>query len=76
VPEDSAAEGKPKGGDVKAIGSDAMGKLTPIRRRLGTYGRARIKVDTKTAVVAALVHCLPYIGFPRAVAAICAAKDL
>jgi 4-carboxymuconolactone decarboxylase len=32
--------------------------------------------NSKTAVVAALVHCFPYIGFPRAVAAIRAVKNL
>jgi alkylhydroperoxidase/carboxymuconolactone decarboxylase family protein YurZ len=32
--------------------------------------------NSKTVVVAALVHCFPYIGFPRAVAAIRAVKNL
>jgi hypothetical protein len=32
--------------------------------------------NSKAVVVAALVHCFPYIGFPRAVAAIRAVKDL
>jgi 4-carboxymuconolactone decarboxylase len=45
--------------------------------QLGPHGRACIQVgNSKTAVVAALVHCFPYIGFPRAVAAIRAVKNL
>jgi 4-carboxymuconolactone decarboxylase len=32
--------------------------------------------NSKTAIVAALVHCFPYIGFPRAVAAIRAVQNL
>jgi 4-carboxymuconolactone decarboxylase len=45
--------------------------------QLGPHGRACIQVgNSKTTVVAALVHCFPYIGFPRAVAAIRAVKNL
>jgi 4-carboxymuconolactone decarboxylase len=45
--------------------------------QLGPHGRACIQVgNSKVTVVAALVHCFPYIGFPRAVAAIRAVKDL
>ena len=44
---------------------------------LGPHGRACIQTgNSRTTVVAALVHCFPYIGFPRAVAAIRAVKDL
>ena len=32
--------------------------------------------NSKEEVVAALIHCFPYIGFPRAVAAIRAVKAL
>jgi 4-carboxymuconolactone decarboxylase len=45
--------------------------------QLGPHARACIQVgNSKTTVLAALVHCFPYIGFPRAVAAIRAVKDL
>ena len=45
--------------------------------QLGPHGRVCIQVgNSKTAVVAALVHCFPYIGFPRAVAAIRVVKNL
>lgn len=49
---------------------DTSAQLTP-------HGRACIEVgNSKTEVVAALVHCFPYIGFPRTIAAIRAVKDL
>jgi 4-carboxymuconolactone decarboxylase len=45
--------------------------------QLGPHGRACLQVgNPKTVVVAALVHCFPYIGFPRAIAAIRAVRDL
>jgi 4-carboxymuconolactone decarboxylase len=45
--------------------------------QLGPHGRACLQVgNSKATVVAALVHCFPYIGFPRAVAAVRAVKDL
>ena len=44
--------------------------------QLDPHGRACLQVgNSKTAVVAALVHCFP-IQFPRAVAAIRAVKNL
>lgn len=55
----------------------ALAALGDTAAQLGPHGRACLQVgNTKTAVVAALVHCFPYIGFPRAVAAIRAVKDL
>ena len=55
----------------------ALATIGDTSAQLGPHGRACIQVgNTKTAVVAALVHCFPYIGFPRAVAAIRAVKDL
>lgn len=55
-------------------GLAAMGDTSA---QLGPHGRACLQVGhSKTAVVAALVHCFPYIGFPRAVAAVRAVKDL
>ncbi|MFJ7750913.1 carboxymuconolactone decarboxylase family protein [Arthrobacter sp. NPDC097144] len=45
--------------------------------QLGPHGRACLQVGhSPTVIVAALVHCFPYVGFPRAVAAIRAVKDL
>jgi alkylhydroperoxidase/carboxymuconolactone decarboxylase family protein YurZ len=45
--------------------------------QLGPHGRACLQVgNSKTAVVTALGHCFPYIGFPRAVAAIRADRNL
>ena len=44
--------------------------------QLGPHGRACIPVgNSMTTVVAALVHCFPYIGFPRALAGIRAVRD-
>ena len=55
----------------------ALATIGDTAAQLGPHGRACIQVgNSKTAVVAALVHCFPYIGFPRAVAAIRAVKDL
>lgn len=55
----------------------ALATLGDTAAQLGPHGRACIQVgNTKTDVVAALVHCFPYIGFPRAVAAIRAVKNL
>ena len=55
----------------------ALATIGDTAAQLGPHGRACLQVgNTKTAVVAALVHCFPYIGFPRAVAAIRAVKDL
>jgi 4-carboxymuconolactone decarboxylase len=55
----------------------ALATIGDTAAQLGPHGRASIQTgNTKTTVVAALVHCFPYIGFPRAVAAIRAVKDL
>ena len=55
----------------------ALAAIGDTAAQLGPHGRASIQVgNSKTAVVAALVHSFPYIGFPRAVAAIRAVKDL
>jgi 4-carboxymuconolactone decarboxylase len=55
----------------------ALATIGDTSAQLGPHGRACLQVgNSKTAVVAALVHCFPYIGFPRAVAAIRAVKDL
>ena len=55
----------------------ALASLGDTAAQLGPHGRACLQVgNSKTAVVAALVHCFPYIGFPRAVAAIRAVKNL
>ncbi len=55
----------------------ALAALGDTAAQLGPHGRACIRVgNSKTVVVAALVHCFPYIGFPRAVAAIRTVKDL
>ena len=55
----------------------ALAALGDTAAQLGPHGRACLQVgNTKTEVVAALVHCFPYIGFPRAVAAVRAVKDL
>ncbi len=55
----------------------ALATIGDTSAQLGPHGRACIQVgNSKTAVVAALVHCFPYIGFPRAVAAVRAVKDL
>jgi len=55
----------------------ALAAIGDTAAQLGPHGRACLQAgNTKTEVVAALVHCFPYIGFPRAVAAIRAVKDL
>src|SRR5512133_1608258 len=55
----------------------ALATIGDTSAQLGPHGRACIQVgNSKTAVVAALVHCFSYIGFPRAVAAIRAVKNL
>jgi 4-carboxymuconolactone decarboxylase len=55
----------------------ALATLGDTAAQLGPHGRACLQVgNSKTAVVAALVHCFPYIGFPRAVAAIRAVRSL
>ncbi len=55
----------------------ALATIGDTAAQLGPHGRACIQTgNSKTTLVAALVHCFPYIGFPRAVAAIRAVKDL
>ena len=55
----------------------ALATIGDTAAQLGPHGRASIQTgNTKSEVVAALVHCFPYIGFPRTVAAIRAVKDL
>jgi 4-carboxymuconolactone decarboxylase len=55
----------------------ALAAIGDTSAQLAPHGRACLQVgNSKTAVIAALVHCFPYIGFPRAVAAIRAVKDL
>jgi 4-carboxymuconolactone decarboxylase len=55
----------------------ALATIGDTAAQLGPHGRACVQVgNSRTAVVAALVHCFPYIGFPRAVAAIRAVKNL
>jgi 4-carboxymuconolactone decarboxylase len=55
----------------------ALAAIGDTSDQLGPHGRACIQVgNSRTAVVAALVHCFPYIGFPRAVAAIRTVKNL
>jgi 4-carboxymuconolactone decarboxylase len=55
----------------------ALATIGDTAAQLGPHGRACIQVgNSKNAVIAALVHCYPYIGFPRAVTAIRAVKNL
>ncbi len=54
----------------------ALATIGDTAAQLGPHGRACIQAGNTKTVVAALVHCFPYIGFPRAVAAIRAVKDL
>jgi len=55
----------------------ALATIGDTSAQLGPHGSACLQAgNSKTAVVAALVHCFPYIGFPRAVAAIRAVRDL
>jgi alkylhydroperoxidase/carboxymuconolactone decarboxylase family protein YurZ len=55
----------------------ALTTIGDTSAQLGPHGRACLQVgNSKAAVVAALVHCFPYVGFPRAVAAVRAVKDL
>lgn len=55
----------------------ALATIGDTSVQLGPHGRACLHVgNSKTEVVAALVHCFPYIGFPRAVAAVRAVKNL
>jgi 4-carboxymuconolactone decarboxylase len=55
----------------------ALTTLGDTATQLGPHAPACLQVgNTKSEVVAALVHCFPYVGFPRAIAGIRAVKDL
>lgn len=55
----------------------ALTTIGDTAAQLGPHGRVCLEVgNSKTEVVAALVHCFPYIGFPRTVAGIRAVKNL
>lgn len=55
----------------------ALTAIGDTAAQLGPHGRACLDMsNSKTQVVAALVHCFPYIGFPRTVAGIRAVKNL
>lgn len=55
----------------------ALTAIGDTAAQLGPHGRACLQVgNTKAEVVAALVQCFPYVGFPRTVAAIRAVKGL
>lgn len=55
----------------------AFAAIGDTAAQLGPHGRACLQTgNSKTVVVAALVQCFPYVGFPRAAAAVRAVKDL
>ena len=55
----------------------ALAAIGDTAAQLDPHGRACIQTgNSETTVVASLVHCFPYIGFPRTVAAIRAVQDL
>ena len=55
----------------------ALTALGDTAAQLGPHARACLQVgNSKESVLAALVHCFPYVGFPRAVAAIRAVMAL
>jgi len=55
----------------------ALATLGDTAAQLGPHGRACLHVgNSKTVVVAALVHCFPHIGFPRSVAAVARSRTL
>ena len=55
----------------------ALAAIGDTSAQLGPHSRACLQAgNSKTEIIAALVHCFPYVGFPRAVAAIRAVKDL
>ena len=55
----------------------ALATLGDTAAQLGPHGRVCLEVgNSKVTVIAALVHCFPYIGFPRAIAAIRAVRNL
>ena len=55
----------------------ALTALGDTAAQLSPHARACLQVgNSKDTILAALVHCLPYIGFPRTIAAVRAVKDL
>jgi 4-carboxymuconolactone decarboxylase len=55
----------------------ALTALGDTAAQLGPHARACLQVgNSKDTVLAALVHCFPYAGFPRTIAAVRAVKDL
>ncbi len=55
----------------------ALTALGDTAAQLGPHARACLAVGNSTeTVLAALVHCFPYVGFPRAIAAVRAVRDL
>jgi 4-carboxymuconolactone decarboxylase len=55
----------------------ALTTLGDTAAQLGPHARACLKVgNSKDSILAALVHCFPYVGFPRAIAGVRAVKDL
>lgn len=55
----------------------ALTALGDTAAQLGPHARACLQVgSTKDTVLAALLHCFPYLGFPRTIAAVRAVKDL
>jgi len=55
----------------------ALAAIGDTAAQLGPHGRACLQTgSSKTVITAALVQCFPYVGFPRAVAAIRAVRDL
>lgn len=55
----------------------AFAAIGDTSAQLGPHGRACLQMgNSKTVIIAALVQCFPYVGFPRAAAAVRAVKDL
>ena len=55
----------------------ALAAIGDTAAQLGPHGRACLELGhSKTEIIAALVQCFPYVGFPRAVAAIRAVRHL
>lgn len=55
----------------------ALATIGDTSAQLPPHARACLQLGwTKTELIAALVHCFPYVGFPRAVAAVRVVRDL
>lgn len=55
----------------------ALAAIGDTSAQLAPHGRACLQLGhSKTQIIAALVQCFPYVGFPRAVAAIRAVRGL